>query len=52
MPESIKAKRLSRREFIKAGTMVAGAAALPPALARSAAAQACVISSGATVSAG
>jgi len=40
MSENNRGKRLSRREFIKAGTMVAGAAALSPALAGSAAAQA------------
>ena len=40
MPESIKAKRLSRREFMKAGTVIAGAAALAPAMASSAAAAA------------
>ncbi|MEI8188243.1 MAG: ABC transporter substrate-binding protein [candidate division NC10 bacterium] len=38
--ENNRDKRLSRREFIKAGTMVAGAAALLPAMAGSAAAQA------------
>jgi peptide/nickel transport system substrate-binding protein len=40
MSENNRSKRLSRREFIKAGTMVAGAAALAPALAGSAAAAA------------
>ena len=38
MSERTKAKRLSRREFIKAGTMVAGAATLLPAMMGSAAA--------------
>jgi peptide/nickel transport system substrate-binding protein len=38
MSENNRGKRLSRREFIKAGTMVVGAAALAPALAGSAAA--------------
>jgi peptide/nickel transport system substrate-binding protein len=38
MSENNKAKRLSRREFIKAGTMVAGAATLLPAMMGSAAA--------------
>jgi hypothetical protein len=32
MSERHKAKRLSRREFIKAGTLAAGAAALSPSL--------------------
>jgi len=40
MSENNRGKRLSRREFIKAGTMVAGAAALLPAMAGSAAAAA------------
>jgi peptide/nickel transport system substrate-binding protein len=40
MSENTRGKQLSRREFIKAGTMVAGAAALSPALAGSAAAAA------------
>ncbi|MCX5733105.1 MAG: ABC transporter substrate-binding protein [candidate division NC10 bacterium] len=38
MSENNRGKRLSRREFIKAGTMVVGAAALSPTLAGSAAA--------------
>ena len=32
MSERNKAKRVSRREFLKTGTLVAGAAALAPAL--------------------
>ena len=40
MPERIKAKRLSRREFMKAGVVVAGAASFLPGLPGLAAAQA------------